>query len=140
MNQNSELTDSNFLLYCAKVYDNPQCHDVEEFLEDVRRIKYIKKLFTRYEKTGELKERLILNHIIIMTNVFGRHHVVRILFLKIDNYLHYLKPFLIFLDLLPEKVYNIGADNRNFITDEITMDPKIIEVLRENAKLGNQKS
>lgn len=126
-----KIDDSNFLLYCAKHYDNPHCHDTEEFYEDLRRIKYIKKLITRYVITGELKERLILNHIIILNNVFGPTHTVRILFLKMEKQLKYVKPFLVLLNILPERVYNIGKEGKNFVTDEIEMDLKIIEALRK---------
>ena len=59
-----QLTESNFLLYAAKHYDNPQCMDIEEFQDDLKRINYIKKLLNKYKTTGELKERLIINHII----------------------------------------------------------------------------
>lgn len=126
-----KLEDSNFLLYCAKHYDNPQCHDTEEFYEDLRRIKYIKKLITRYIVTGDLKERLILNHIIILNNVFGPIHLCRIFFLKMEKQLKYIKPFLIMLNILPDKVYNIGKEGKIFITDEIEMDITIIEALRK---------
>ncbi len=128
---NERLDDSNFILYCAKHYDNPQCHDTEEFYEDLRRIKYIKKLITRYIITGELKERLILNHIIILNNVFGPHHLCRILFLKMEKQLKYVKPFLIMLDILPERVNNIGKEGKIFVTDEIEMDSIIVEALRK---------
>lgn len=127
---NDRLDDSNFLLYCARHYDNPHCHDTEEFYEDLRRIKYIKKLITRYIITGELKERLILNHFIILNNVFGPTHLVRIIFLKMEKQLKYVKPFLILLNILPERVYNIGKEGKIFVTDEIEMDQKIIEALR----------
>jgi len=122
------LTHDNFLLYCAKFYQNPQCHDVKEFLEDIKRIKYIKKLFTRYEKTDDLKERLILNHIIVLNNMFGPQHVVKILFLKIDvNHWSYLKPFLVFLNILPLRIMGL---EKPILTDDIPLDPKIIETLR----------
>lgn len=123
------LTDENFLLYCAKYYDNPQCHSTEEFLEDLNRIKYIKKLITRYIENGDLKERLILNHITILYNVFGAEALCRILFLKMRKQLTYIKPFLLLLNILPEKVYAIGEEN--FIdTNSISMDPNIIKALR----------
>ncbi len=128
---NERLDDSNFILYCAKYYDNPQCHDTDEFYEDLRRIKYIKKLITRYVVTGDLKERLILNHIIILNNVFGPIHLCRILFLKMEKQMKYIKPFLIMLNILPEKVYNIGKEGKFFVTDEIEMDLTIIEALRK---------
>lgn len=126
-----KLDDGNFLLYCARVYDNPHCHSTAEFLEDVKRIKYIKKLFTRYIATGELKERLILNHVIILNNVFGAEHLPRILFLKMPKHLPYIKPFLVLLEIMPPIVWNIGKDGTNYNTDFIAMDPGIVEALRK---------
>ena len=66
-----KVDEFNFLLYAAKHYDNPQCYDTVEFYDDLKRIKYIKRLINRYIEEGDLKERLILNHIIILNNVFG---------------------------------------------------------------------
>ena len=127
---NEKLTNENFLLFCAKHYNNPQCDDTQEFLEDIKRIKYIKKLITRYIETGDLKERLILNHIIVLHNVFSPNILCRILFLKMYDQMKYIKPFLILLNILPNKLYNIG--NREIIyTDSIPMDAKIIEALRK---------
>jgi hypothetical protein len=96
-----ELNDSNYLLYAIKNYDNPQCKGLPEFEEDMSRIVYLKRLFRRYKTTGELKERLILNHLIIFGNVFGVEAATRLLFLKIDADSHcYLKTFLIFLNYI----------------------------------------
>lgn len=131
MNPSDLLTHENFVLYCAKHYDNPQCHSTEEFYEDLQRIKYIKKLFTRYLEIDELKERLILNHIIVLNNVFGPVHSVRILFLKIeDKHWHLLKPFLILLNILPDVLINIGKIG-SVMTDEIKMDETLVNVLRK---------
>ena len=66
-----KLNDDNFLMFAMKHYDNPQCKNIEEFHEDMNRIKYLKRLFRKYKTSGVLRERLILNHIIIFTNVFG---------------------------------------------------------------------
>jgi len=126
---NDKLTDDNFLIYCAKYYDNPQCHSTEEFLEDLKRIKYIKKLITRYVESGELKERLILNHLTILSNVFGAEHINRILYLKMKNQFMYIKPFLVLLNILQEKIYNI-RDEKIVDTDTIPMDENIINILR----------
>lgn len=123
------LNDKNFLLYCAKYYDNPQCHSTEEFLEDLNRIKYIKKLITRYVENGELKERLILNHITILYNVFGAEALCRILFLKMKRQMSYVKPFLLLLNILPEKVYDVNGD-RVIDTNSVVMDQNIINALR----------
>jgi hypothetical protein len=123
------LTDDNFLIYCAKYYDNPHCHSTEEFLEDLNRIKYIKKLITRYVENGELKERLILNHITILYNVFGAEPLCRILFLKMRKQMTYVKPFLLLLNILPDMVYGIGSETV-IDTSAISMDSNIIKALR----------
>lgn len=125
-----KLTNENFLIYCAKHYDNPQCHSTEEFLEDIKRIKYIKKLITRYIESGELKERLILNHLTILCNVFSAEHLNRILYLKMKNQFRYIKPFMILLNILQEKIYEVG-DERIVDTNSIPMDENIINVLRK---------
>ena len=122
------LTDENFLVFCAKVYDNPSAHSTEEFLEDLSRIRYVKKLLTRYQETGDLKERLILNHIITLHNCFGVH-LARILFLKTEKQYHMVKPFLILLNALPDVIHGVGKYDR-LHTDEIPLDMKIVERLR----------
>lgn len=122
------LNDENFLLFCAKHYDSAG-YNTEEFFEDINRIKYLKKLITRYKETGELKERLILNHIIILNNIFGAEITCKILYFKMKDQMEFIKPFLIFLNIMPERLYNIGGEI--IITDEIKMDSKIIEVLRK---------
>ena len=116
---NEFLTDKNFLLFCASKYDNPY-HTTEDFIEDLNRIKYIKKLITRYIEHDELKERLILNHIIILNNCFGPEALCRILYLKLKPQMKYIKPFLVLLNLLPEKIYNVN--------DEIIIDTNLIEM------------
>lgn len=97
------LTSDNFLLFAMKHYDNPQCENIEEFHDDLNRTKYLKRLFKKYENTKVLKERLILNHIIIFNNVFGPEPSSRILFFKIEEEYHsLLKTFLVYLNYLPE--------------------------------------
>jgi hypothetical protein len=123
------ITHENFLLYAARHYDNPQCSSIDEFHEDLARLKYLKKLTTRYIESGELKERLILNHIIILSNVFAPKILCNIMWLKLPEQLPVLKPFLIFLNLLPDKLYNVGGKNVVY-TDEVHMDQHIVAVLR----------
>ena len=124
------LSDDNFLIYAAKHYDSSGSCSTDEFLEDLKRIKYVKKLLTRYIDTGELKEQLILNHIIVLNNVFSADHVCRILYLKLKDYFKYISPFLILLNIMPDKLYNIGGDA---VIDlgMITMDSTIVEKLRK---------
>jgi hypothetical protein len=124
------LTDDNFLIYCARYYDNPQCYSTEEFIEDLKRIRYIKKLLTRYIENGDLKERLILNHVIVLCNVFTAEHLCRILYLKMKLQFKYVKPFLILLNIMPDRIYNI-KDEENIDLNMIPMDERIIESLRK---------
>jgi len=108
---NIPINDENFMFYASQIYDNPQCLSEEEFDEDLNRIKYIKRLFYRYEKTGELKLRLILNHIIILNNVFGSEGCSRLLFYKIDEkYYSYLKSFLRYLEYLPNIIPELNLE------------------------------
>lgn len=124
-----DLNEANALIYAAKHYDNPHFFDTVEFYEDLSRFKYLKKLFGRYEDSGELNERLVLNHLIVIYNVFGVEAATKLLFLKMDNYGSYLKPFLLLLNFLPDVVYNV--EGRNIITSEIMMDSKIVGKLRQ---------
>jgi hypothetical protein len=125
---NETLTDANFIIYAAKHYDNPQCFDTEEFYDDLKRFKYIKRLFNRYEITGELKERLVLNHIVVLYNVFGQH-ATRMLLLKLRGYYGYLKPFLVLIQRMPEAVGGVGENT--VYSSDIVMDENIIEILRK---------
>jgi len=125
------LTNETFLLYAAKCYDNPNCSGMAEFHEDLNRIKYIKKLITRYVQAGDLQERLILNHLIILNNLFGPEALIKIIFLKMENQLTYIKPFLLMLNILPKVVVNVGKEGNIKYTDDIPMDKGIIEALRK---------
>jgi hypothetical protein len=115
------IDEDNFPLYAAKNYNNPQCLDVEEFYDDLARFKYIKRLLRKYRTSGELQERLVLNHLIILYNVFGIEAANRMLFYKLEAELWpAIKTFLVFLNYLPEheKV-------------EIPLDPNITNILRK---------
>lgn len=125
------IDDENFLLYAARYYDSTQCHDTEEFLEDLNRFKYIKKLLTRYIDTGELKERLILNHLIVLNNVFGPEHTVKMVCFKMQDQMKYIKPFLILLNIMPDKITGITKQKKTFLNDDIPMDMAIVNTLRK---------
>lgn len=107
-----KLTEDNFLLYAMHHYDNTQCHSIEEFEEDLKRFLYLKKLFSRYKKDGELRERLILNHIIVLYNLFG-DATTDMLFYKVEKeYWSILGTFLVYINRLPEeKLSDISIDN-----------------------------
>ena len=126
-----DLNEKNFLLYAMKEYNNPQCTEVEEFNDDLKKIKYIKRLLNQYVSEGVLKERLLLNHIIVFYNVFPPAAATRILFFKIEEkFWPMLKPFLFYLKLMPEdKIESIMG--REIKTNEILMDQGIIDSLRK---------
>jgi len=123
------LTEANHILYACKFYDNPQCLDIEEFYIDMNRFKYVKRLLNKYKNQGELRERLILNHLVIIYNMFGPIAGTRLLFLKLKGYEPYIKPFIVFLGNMPEVVR--GIDGADIISSNIGMDPLIIDRLRK---------
>ena len=99
----STLTPENINMFAIKHYNNPSCVDEQEFLDDMKRFKYLKRLFRKYDTSKELKMRLIINHIIILANVFGVEAATTLLFFKIEkNHWSILKTFLIFLHYMPE--------------------------------------
>jgi len=116
-----QLTEENLLLYAAKHYSNPRCIDAEEFYEDLNRIKYIKRLLNKYEESGKISERLILNHLIVFFNVFGIDPALKMLEFKLDEkYWPVIKPFLIFLKYIRNDQYT-----------DIKMDQNVVDVLRK---------
>jgi hypothetical protein len=123
------LNDDNFMIYAMKCYDSPNCI-MSEFEEDLKRIKYIKRLIKRYKTTGELKERLILNHIIILSNVFGTRNAVRMLFFKLDEQdYQILKTFLMFLQYMPD--YITGIKGKDIWSRNISVDLFVGKRLRD---------
>ena len=124
-----DLNDDNFLMYAMREYNNMQCTDVEEFYDDLKKIKYIKRLFNVYKNNGLLKERLILNHFIIFYNVFTVQAGTRILFYKIEkDFWPMLKTFLIYLDRMPDKIESIRGEV--ILASDIKLDDGIISRLR----------
>jgi hypothetical protein len=124
------LCDDNFLIYAMKSYDKPNCI-MSEFEEDLKRIKYVKRLIKRYRLSGNLKERLILNHLIILANVFGVEASVRMIFYRFDREdFDILKTFLMFLNYMPTTV--AGIRGTNIYSGDITIDLFVAKRLRDN--------
>jgi hypothetical protein len=112
-----------------KAYDKPNCI-MSEFEEDLKRLKYVRRLIKRYKATGELKERLILNHIIILSNVFGVEPTVRMLFYSIQPEDHeILKTFLLFLNYMPKVV--LGINGKNIVSADVSVDVFVGKRLRD---------
>ncbi len=109
------------MIYAIKHYHNPSCEGISEFYDDMKRFKYIKRLFRKYQDSGVLKERLLLNHIIVLNNLFGADAASTLLFFKIEmEHWSALKSFLIFLNIMPE------TDLEN-----VKEDPLILQRLSE---------
>jgi len=123
------LTEKNFPLLAAKCYEDPNCIDVLEFQQDVDRIKYIKRLFRRYEDNGDLKERLILNHLVVLYNVFEPQSLTRMLALKLNEHLHILKPFLLYLGYWPRTID--GINGINIDGTGVPIDEHVEDTLRQ---------
>jgi hypothetical protein len=123
-----DLNDDNFLMYAIKCYTSPHCIQ-SEFDGDIKRTKYLKRLFRRYKITKSVKERLILNHIILLNNVFGPVATARILFYRIDERDYdILKSFLAYLNIMPDVIY--GIKGKNIYTQDIPLENNILEILR----------
>lgn len=122
------LSEDNIILYAIKCYDKPNCI-ISEFEEDFKHVRYVKRLFKKYRETGEIKERLVLNHVVLLQNVFGFVPSTRILFVKLDEQDYgILKPFLLYTSSMPDTV--TGICGKDIHSKDIIMDWKIVEKLR----------
>jgi|TARA_R110000822_G_scaffold241847_1_gene371061 hypothetical protein len=116
-----KITNDNIIMFAIKHYDNPQCEGEKEFYDDMKRFKYIKRLLRKHNDTGILKERLLLNHIIVLKNLFGAEACVTLLLFKIQKeYWETLKSFLLFLNIL-----------RSDELSHIVEDKDVLEVLEK---------
>jgi hypothetical protein len=122
------LNSDNYLIYAIKAYDKPNMI-LSEFKEDIKRFNYLKRLFRRYKKHDDLKERLVLNHLIVLYNVFGPEAATRLLFFKIskEDY-STLKTYLLFLSYMPSIIK--GIDGNDIKSSDIPVDLKIAKTLR----------
>jgi len=123
------VNDKNFMMFAVRNYDNTMCASEEEFHEDLTRIRSISRSFSRYRKTGEINERLVLNHLIVLYNVFEGEAMTKMLVFKLQNYLEYLKPFLMLIARWPE--YIEGVFEEILIGTDISMDMNLVDRLRK---------
>lgn len=124
-----ELNNDNVTIYAVKAYDRPNCV-MSEFKDDMKRFNYLKRLFKRYRKLDELRERLVLNHLVVLYNVFGPEVATRLLFYKMskDDY-PALKTYLVFLSVMPDRIR--GIKGQDIISSDIPIDMKIADILRD---------
>ena len=128
------LTKENFLLFAMNSYNNPHCYSISDFTNDMYRFRYLKRLFRKYLNGGKFNDKLILNHVISIQNVFGNEVSVRMLFFEMEEEIwSSLKTVLIFLNILPKYVLKIN--NINIKTDDIEIDSNVVSILR---KIGNK--
>ena len=118
------ITSDNVMMFAIKHYDNPQCESEKEFHDDMKRFKYVKRLLRKYKDHNVLKERLLLNHIIILNNLLGNEACCRILFFKLEEKYHsYLKSFLSYLQYLPYEIPEVELN-------EVPVDSRIDYMLK----------
>ena len=116
-----KITTENVMMFAIKHYDNPQCEGEKEFHDDMKRFKYIKRLLRKYKDSGILKERLLLNHIIILNNLFGPEACVTLLLFKIQQeYWGTLKSFLLYLNMI-----------RDDELQDVESNKEVLDVLRK---------
>ena len=116
-----KITSENIMMFAIKHYDNPQCEGEKEFHDDMKRFKYIKRLLRKYKETCIFKERLLLNHIIILNNLFGPEACVTLLLFKIQReYWGTLKSFLLYLNMIRD-------DELDYINENID----VLRILRK---------
>jgi hypothetical protein len=128
---NFELTEENFVMFAMKHYDNPACKGMVEFEDDLKKFRYLKRLFRKYTAGKGLKERLIVNHLVVLYNLFGPEPTTRMLFLKIEKkYWSQLKSFLVFLNVMPVGL-EIRAQGEAVQGYEIPIDEKVTKALEK---------
>ena len=121
------ITEANFLLFASKHYENI-FYDTIEFQEDLKRFAYIKRLFNQYKRGGELKERLILNHLVTIFNVWPTG-AIPMLFVKLRGYEEILKTFLHFMERMPDRIVGIGIEMRTINSNDIELDQYVLGIL-----------
>ena len=133
MNLFDDLNEKNYVHFAMKYYMNNQCTSVEEFNEDLNKIKYVKRLFNRFLETGELRTNLIMNHLIVIYNVFETEAATRMLFFKVEKrFYSILKPFLLFMERLPKIVK--GIDGKDVVVNDIPLNEMTVKELRKIEK------
>lgn len=126
-----ELTEQNFHLYAIKHYDNPGCKGIAEFEDDLKRFRYLKRLFRKYTTGNILRERLIINHLVVLYNLFGLDATTNMLFFKIEKkFWPQLKTFLVFLNVMPVGFVTViqGEIVEGF---EIPLDEQVADTLKQ---------
>lgn len=129
MNEFCDLNADTVLIYAVKCYDKPT-YIRSELKEDLKHLSYVRRLFRRFNQYGELREILILNHLIILYNIFGTPHATRLLFYHVRTEDHaILKTFLVYLSYMPNIV--LGIRGKDIRSSDLMVDPAIVDALRK---------
>lgn len=124
-----DLNEDNFVIFAMKHYDNPNCRGIVEFEDDLKRFRYLKRLFRKYTVGKGLKERLIINHLVVIYNLFGPYAATKMLFHKIEKkHWAQLKTFLVFLNFMPVGAV-INAQGATVNGYELPLDEQVLNVL-----------
>lgn len=126
------LTEANFTIFAAKHYDSI-FYDTIEFQEDMKRFAYVKRLFNQYRRGGELKERLILNHLVVIYNMWPLG-ATPMLFVKLKGYEDLLKTFLTFMERMPDSIVGIGVEHRTIYSSDIVENQEVLEALKKECQ------
>lgn len=124
-----ELNDDNFLIFAIKNYQNPSCTGMAELEDDLKRFKYLKRLLNRYVKTGEPNERLIINHLILLYNVFGNATTEMLFFKLEEKYWSNLKTYLVFLNRMP--TLEVVSKGIRRIASDTPLNDELVKILRK---------
>jgi hypothetical protein len=129
-----ELTDATFDMYAIKHYDNPHCEGIQEFTEDLNRFKYLRRLLNKYEECGELRENLVLNHVVVLYNLFSDAATSMLFFRIEEKHWPIIAPFLIYLHRMPSEI-RLSA-SRVIRDSDIQIDMNVVRILREFNRQG----
>ena len=129
-----DLTEDNFEFFAIKNYDDPNCSGMQEFREEMLRFKYLNRLLNKYEESGEMRENLILNHLVVLYNLFN-DAATNMLFYRVhERHWPILVPFLIFINRFPEEIH--VSSTKTIPASDIQIDMNVVNVLRERNKQG----
>jgi hypothetical protein len=129
-----DLTEDNFEFFAIKHYDDPNCLGMHEFREDMQRFKYLNRLLNKYEECGEMRENLVLNHLVVLYNLLN-DAATNLLFYRIaEKHWPILVPFLIYINRLPREIHL--SSKRTIMDSDIQIDMNIVKLLREFNRQG----
>ena len=137
-NDEIKLSASNFLFYALNSYTNTNIVDIEEFNDDIKRFKYLRKLLNKYRKSGDIQIHLVINHFIVSFNVFTPKECTKMMMFKLADHLDIVKPILVFLNRWPNSTVD-GIDGlKPFKGSDIKSDEKIVTLIKERYKTNEK--